>query len=152
MRYPPLASVTTERVFSMRTGLAASTVTPGSTAPVASLTTPVNVLCACAAAGTSSSPSTTIAPLIVGTCSRAIPRSFPFEVADSHLDREPDDDEERKRRQHEGEKYRPMAVRNHYRIRGGSGSDRRIRTVESRSWQGWDGFGDHRPPRGPSAA
>jgi len=34
MRYPPLASVTTERVFSMRTGLAASTVTPGSTAPV----------------------------------------------------------------------------------------------------------------------
>ena len=41
MRYWPVPSVTAERVFSMRTGLAASTVTPGSTAPEASLITPL---------------------------------------------------------------------------------------------------------------
>ena len=38
--YWPLASVTTDRTFSMRTGLAASTDTPGSTAPDVSLTVP----------------------------------------------------------------------------------------------------------------
>ena len=53
MRYWPVSSVTTERVFSMRTELAASTVTPGSTAPDASLTTPVMAACAYAAAGRS---------------------------------------------------------------------------------------------------
>ncbi len=41
MRYSPEPSVTVERVFSMRTGLDVSTVTPGSTAPDESLTTPV---------------------------------------------------------------------------------------------------------------
>src|SRR5437763_2547799 len=50
-RYAPVESVMAERVFSMRTGLAASTVTPGSTAPAASFTIPVRELCACAAAG-----------------------------------------------------------------------------------------------------
>ena len=45
----------TLRLCSMRTGLAASTVTPGSTAPEVSLTTPVNVLCACAIDGSASS-------------------------------------------------------------------------------------------------
>ena len=35
-----VASLTAERVFSMSAGLAASTVTPGSTAPDASLTVP----------------------------------------------------------------------------------------------------------------
>ena len=40
MRYCPVPSVTAVRTFSMRTGLAASTVTPGSTAPDASFTTP----------------------------------------------------------------------------------------------------------------
>jgi hypothetical protein len=35
----------------MRTGLATSTVTPGSTAPLVSLTVPVNELCAYAMAG-----------------------------------------------------------------------------------------------------
>jgi hypothetical protein len=42
--YRPAPSVTTDRDFSMSTGLAASTVTPGSTAPLASLTTPENAL------------------------------------------------------------------------------------------------------------
>src|SRR5438132_323268 len=40
MRYWPVPSVTTVRTFSISSGLAASTVTPGSTAPEASLTTP----------------------------------------------------------------------------------------------------------------
>src|SRR6266446_1795255 len=40
MRYWPSASVTAVRTFSIRAGLAASTVTPGRTAPEASLTTP----------------------------------------------------------------------------------------------------------------
>ena len=41
IRYCPIPSVTTVRTFSMSAGLAASTVTPGRTAPDASLTTPV---------------------------------------------------------------------------------------------------------------
>ena len=41
----------TERVFSISAWLAASTVTPGSTAPDVSLTMPAMALCACAAAG-----------------------------------------------------------------------------------------------------
>src|SRR5262245_26235228 len=45
--YWPCVSVDTDRTFSISEGLAASTVTPGSTAPVVSLTTPVNpVSCA----------------------------------------------------------------------------------------------------------
>src|SRR3954452_5247018 len=44
----PLPSVTTERVFSISAGLEASTVTPGSTASEASLTTPAMVPSACA--------------------------------------------------------------------------------------------------------
>src|SRR5215510_2411383 len=43
----------------MSTGLDASTVTPGRTAPLVSLTTPVNALCARAAAGASASTSAT---------------------------------------------------------------------------------------------
>src|SRR6187397_2295025 len=43
----------TDRVFSMSTGLAASTVTPGSTAPLTSRTIPEIALCACATAGSS---------------------------------------------------------------------------------------------------
>src|SRR6266581_3501603 len=53
MEYRPSPSVTTLRVFSMRTGLAASTVTPGKTAPDESFTTPAMVLCADATAGSS---------------------------------------------------------------------------------------------------
>src|SRR5436190_9864244 len=41
MRYSPDASETAERTFSMSAGLAASTVTPGSTPPDASRTVPV---------------------------------------------------------------------------------------------------------------
>src|SRR5262245_44469646 len=41
MRYSPEPSVTVERVFSISAGLDVSTVTPGSTAPDESLTTPV---------------------------------------------------------------------------------------------------------------
>src|SRR5262249_39215188 len=52
--YWPSLSVTTVRTFSMSAGLAASTVTPGSTAPVVSRTTPA------------------IAP-VVADCARAIP-------------------------------------------------------------------------------
>src|SRR6185503_19620037 len=54
MRYWPLPSVTTERAFSISAGLLASTVTPGSTAPDGSLTTPVIDACANTAEGTSS--------------------------------------------------------------------------------------------------
>ena len=46
MRYWPALSVTTVRTFSVSAGLAASTVTPGSTPPDASLTVPVRVPCA----------------------------------------------------------------------------------------------------------
>src|SRR3990172_12629534 len=51
MRYWPVLPETTDRTFSMRAGLAASTVTPGSTAPDASFTTPAMDPCADAAAG-----------------------------------------------------------------------------------------------------
>src|SRR5262249_30287761 len=53
MEYLPSPSVTTARVFSIRTGLDASTVTPGSTAPDVSFTTPAIVLCAAAMEGKS---------------------------------------------------------------------------------------------------
>src|SRR5213593_2613383 len=53
MRYCPVPSVTAVRVFSMRTGLAASTVTPGITAPDASRTVPATDACAKAGAGKS---------------------------------------------------------------------------------------------------
>src|SRR4051812_25161709 len=61
MRYAPFASVDTERTFSMSTGLLASTVTPGSTAPVASFTTPANALCARAVDGSARKASTAVA-------------------------------------------------------------------------------------------
>src|SRR3954453_16305842 len=59
MRYRPFASVVTERTFSISAGLLASTVTPGSTAPVVSFTTPANELCARAVAGSSRHPNAT---------------------------------------------------------------------------------------------
>src|SRR3954453_9345863 len=49
--YWPLPSVATERAFSISAALAASTVTPGSTAPDVSLTVPAIVACAYADAG-----------------------------------------------------------------------------------------------------
>src|SRR6187402_3682945 len=61
MLYWPLPSVVTERTFSINTELAASTVTPGSTAPDASLTIPAIVAAswARAPAGTKSTARTT---------------------------------------------------------------------------------------------
>src|SRR5437016_5108994 len=59
IRYWPVSSLTTERIRSMSTGLAASTVTPGSTPPDASRTTPVMAACAYAAAGKSTTTSRT---------------------------------------------------------------------------------------------
>src|SRR5688572_24583262 len=44
MRYAPSPSLTAALTFSIRTGLAASTVTPGMAAPLVSLTTPVIAL------------------------------------------------------------------------------------------------------------
>ncbi len=55
-RYWPASFVVVDLVFSMSAGLVASTVTPGSTAPVASFTTPAMALCANAAAGASTAP------------------------------------------------------------------------------------------------
>ena len=51
IRYCPAASVVAVRVFSISTGLDASTVTPGSTALEGSLTAPARATCASAAAG-----------------------------------------------------------------------------------------------------
>src|SRR4051794_20249405 len=59
MRYSPFASVVTDLTFSISAGLLASTVTPGSTAPVASFTTPAKALCARAVAGSARHPSAT---------------------------------------------------------------------------------------------
>src|SRR5262245_29357083 len=53
MRYCPVASVTAARDFSINDGLVASTVTPGSTPPEVSLTTPASAAWANADAGTS---------------------------------------------------------------------------------------------------
>src|SRR3989442_6533276 len=58
MAYRPSPSVTTLRVLSIRAGLAASTVTPGRTAPDVSFTTPAMVLCAAPMAGKSISTAT----------------------------------------------------------------------------------------------
>src|SRR6185295_14784279 len=53
MRYCPLSSLTTVRTRSMSASLDASTVTPGSTAPDESFTTPAIADCARAAVGSS---------------------------------------------------------------------------------------------------
>src|SRR3954471_20599189 len=59
MRYWPELSVMAVRTFSMSAGLAASTATPGNTAPEASFTTPVIEPCASASDGRQSSERTT---------------------------------------------------------------------------------------------
>src|SRR6185503_10694814 len=70
MRYWPVSSVTTDRTFSMSAGLDASTVTPGSTAPEASLTRPVIDACARAIDGNDNNDKHTtrnrLAPRIAG--------------------------------------------------------------------------------------
>src|SRR5678815_2137564 len=73
MVYFPAPSLTAERTFSIRAGLAASTVTPGRTAPDVSLTTPVSALWACAAPGSrANSPAATRTALSVRAYSLAI--------------------------------------------------------------------------------
>src|SRR5262245_43887399 len=59
-RYWPDASVVTTRNFSMSAGLLASIVTPGSTAPVVSLTTPAIAPACCADTGTANASATTV--------------------------------------------------------------------------------------------
>src|SRR5688572_6446250 len=61
MRYWPVPSVTTARTFSISAGLAASTVTPGRTAPDASLTVPAMDAWAYAAAGANTTNASAIA-------------------------------------------------------------------------------------------
>src|SRR5262245_818785 len=61
MRYCPFASDTAERTFSMSAGLAASTVTPGSTAPDVSRTTPAIDACANTVDGRTRNATSTVA-------------------------------------------------------------------------------------------
>jgi hypothetical protein len=61
IRYWPLPSVVAVRTFSMSAGLVASTVTPGNTAPEASLTTPAIAPSAWAPLGTGATKNATIA-------------------------------------------------------------------------------------------
>jgi hypothetical protein len=58
IRYRPEPSVTAERTFSIKAGLDASTVTPGSTAPDVSRTLPVIDACASASWGRHRAPAT----------------------------------------------------------------------------------------------
>ena len=68
MRYCPWSSLTLVRTFSVRAGLAASTVTPGSTAPDVSFTTPAMlaalVPCAAVTAGVSNAPTQMATPTL----------------------------------------------------------------------------------------
>src|SRR3989442_793695 len=80
MLYRPSPSLTTLRTFSIRAGLAASTVTPGSTAPDVSFTTHAIPLACCAhAAGANSTP-----PL---KATKLMPARFLRLTHDSQLDR-----------------------------------------------------------------
>ena len=79
MRYSPLASVVAVLACSIRAGLLASTVTPGSTAPVVSLTKPAMALCASALSGTNVSranPASTTTATLLLTISR-LPQKQP---------------------------------------------------------------------------
>src|SRR5215471_6458342 len=58
IRYWPVPSVTAERTRSISAGLVASTVAPGNSAPLESLTTPVRDPCAIAVAGTNANART----------------------------------------------------------------------------------------------
>ena len=70
IRYSPFSSETALRTFSISTGLAASTVTPGSTAPDVSFTVPATlaalVPCAQAIGGISIRHNTPPAPMLIG--------------------------------------------------------------------------------------
>src|SRR3954452_23357294 len=90
MRYVPFSSVTTVRTFSMSAGLAASTVTPGSTAPVVSLTSPARAACAAATRGTTAtSPNNSkhLASVRMVTSWRLV-ASLPYEPNDGTYQRQ----------------------------------------------------------------
>src|SRR5262245_25519566 len=75
MRNRPRSSVIVVRTFSIRTGLEASTVTPGSVAPDASLAEPVMDACAKAATGTKMATATRSTPrtkVRIGTASSGV--------------------------------------------------------------------------------
>jgi len=65
MRYCPVASVVADLVFSISTGLEASTVTPGNTAPEASLTVPARATWAHAALGMLAIATKSISVLVI---------------------------------------------------------------------------------------
>src|SRR5262245_55934873 len=69
MRYCPEPSVVVDFTRSMSASLVASTVTPGSTAPVMSLTTPTIADCASATSGTAASEAN-----VASTPSTSLPR------------------------------------------------------------------------------
>src|SRR5713101_9955314 len=75
--YCPVESVIAERVFSIRTGLDASTLTPGSTPPDVSLTTPESVAWAKAEAGIITSHAN-------ATIARVEPRMFSPSLDEPH--------------------------------------------------------------------
>jgi hypothetical protein len=68
MRYWPALSETADFIFSIRAGLDASTVTPGSTAPLGSRTVPVMVLCANDVAAPRNVATIHVAAAIVSLC------------------------------------------------------------------------------------
>src|SRR5262245_4271812 len=81
IRYCPVPSVTADRVFSIRTGLETSTVTPGRTAPDASRMVPVSDPCANTGAASSRTPRTN-RPFVAIRI-----RSAPFQTASEHYAR-----------------------------------------------------------------
>src|SRR5678815_4349054 len=85
MRYCPVPSVTTDRTFSVSAGLAASTETPGNTAPDASLTVPeIVACCACSAAGTRRTKATR--PRVLNTPCMLPPNMCPAVVTPRHTE------------------------------------------------------------------
>src|SRR5258708_6116421 len=75
MRYCPVASETAVRVFSISAGLAASTVTPGNTAPDASLTVPARATWAYTADGSNATNAAAAMILTIERMSTS-PKSF----------------------------------------------------------------------------
>src|SRR6476660_9629100 len=87
MRYRPLPSVTAVRTFSMSAGLAASTVTPGSTAPVVSLTSPARMACAATTRGTAATSPNNRKHLAIArmVTSWRLVASLSYQASDEHI-------------------------------------------------------------------
>src|SRR5437762_6599156 len=92
MRKLPLPSVTVVRTFSISAGLVTSTVTPGSTAPDESVTTPATdalIVCASVHAGASTTQTTRMKSLAVSPPAEidvVDPRSFTRRIDGLHGD------------------------------------------------------------------